>query len=159
MKKFIRRPAVQAILGWILAAYMSLIRHSVRWRHEGLEKVAPVLRGEAGVVALLWHGRIPVALTIAPVLKQTKLAHCLVSPSADGEFFAQAMAHNGFPSIRASSAKKGDSAPGSAAVANPEENYVAAAVKIEICKTAKAWSKTSTSCFTTTAPSTPRSRR
>ena len=117
MKKFIRRPAVQAILGWILAAYMSLIRHSVRWRHEGLEKVAPVLRGEAGVVALLWHGRIPVALTIAPVLKQTKLAHCLVSPSADGEFFAQAMAHNGFPSIRASSAKKGDSAKARALVA------------------------------------------
>ncbi len=34
-------------------------------------------------------------------------------------------AASGFPA-----AKKGDSAPGSAAVANPEENYVAAAVKI-----------------------------
>nr|QQZ49867.1 DUF374 domain-containing protein [Phenylobacterium glaciei] len=57
------------------------------------------------------------ALTVAPVLKQAKLAHCLVSPSADGEFFAQAMAHNGFPSIRASSAKKGDSAKARAVVA------------------------------------------
>lgn len=117
MKKFIRRPAVQATLGWILAGYMGLIRHSVRWRHEGLENANPVLRAEPGVIALLWHGRIPVALTIAPVLKQTKLANCLVSPSADGEFFAQAMAHNGFPSIRASSAKKGDSAKARALVA------------------------------------------
>ena len=117
MKKFIRRPAVQAFLGWVLAGYMSLIRHSVRWRHEGLESANAVLTGERGVIALLWHGRIPVALTVAPILKQTKLAHCLVSPSADGEFFAQAMAHNGFPSIRASSAKKGDSAKARAVVA------------------------------------------
>lgn len=117
MKTFIRRPAVQAVLGWVLAGYMGLIRHSVRWRHENLEAVNPVLRAEPGVIALLWHGRIPVALTVAPVLKQAKRAYCLVSPSADGEFFAQAMAHNGFPSIRASSAKKGDSAKARAVVA------------------------------------------
>jgi len=117
VKKFIRRPAVQAFLGWVLAGYMSLIRHSVRWRHENLEPANTVLRAEPGVITLLWHGRIPVALTVAPILKQTKLAHCLVSPSADGEFFAQAMAHNGFPSIRASSAKKGDSAKARAVVA------------------------------------------
>ena len=117
MKTFIRRPAVQAFLGWVLAGYMGLIRHSVRWTHENLEGANAVLAAEPGVIALLWHGRIPVALTIAPILKQTKLAHCLVSPSADGEFFAQAMAHNGFPSIRASSAKKGDSAKARAVVA------------------------------------------
>nr|QQZ49866.1 hypothetical protein JKL49_24630 [Phenylobacterium glaciei] len=48
MKKFIRRPAVQAFLGWVLAGYMSLIRHSVRWRHEGLESANAVLTAEPG---------------------------------------------------------------------------------------------------------------
>lgn len=117
MKSFIRRPGVQAFLGWVLAGYMSLIRTTVRWRHQGLEPAHAVLRAETGVIVLLWHGRIPVALTVAPILKQIKQAKCLVSPSADGEFFAQAMAHNGFPSIRASSAKKGDSAKARAVVA------------------------------------------
>ena len=117
MKKFIRRPGVQGFLGWVLAGYMSLIRHSVRWRHENVAAAEAVLSDTPGVIALLWHGRIPVALTVAPVLRAVKQGRCLVSPSADGEFFAQAMAHNHFPSIRASSAKKGDSAKARALIA------------------------------------------
>nr|WP_272887025.1 DUF374 domain-containing protein [Phenylobacterium aquaticum] len=42
---------------------------------------------------------------------------CLVSPSSDGEFIAQALARARFPAIRASSAKKGDSAKARAVVA------------------------------------------
>ena len=117
MKAFIRSGIMQAILGWILAGYMSLIRLTVRWRHENLAAARAVLTADAGVIVLLWHGRIPVALTIAPYLRETKEGRCLVSPSADGEFFAQAMAHNHFPSIRASSAKKGDSAKARAVIA------------------------------------------
>jgi lysophospholipid acyltransferase (LPLAT)-like uncharacterized protein len=117
VKSFIRRPAVQAVLGRVLAGYMSLVRRTVRWRHQNLDAARTVLAAEPGVIALLWHGRIPIALTIAPILRQTKQGRCLVSPSADGEFFAQAMGHNHFPSIRASSAKKGDSAKARATVA------------------------------------------
>ncbi|WP_309646654.1 lysophospholipid acyltransferase family protein [Phenylobacterium sp.] len=116
MKALLRHPATQVVLGWIFHAYMVLIRRTVRWRHENIECVDGVLASGQGALALCWHGRIPVALAVAKVWWKKPRA-CLVSPSGDGEFFAQAMAHAKFPSIRASSAKKGDSAKARAVVA------------------------------------------
>ncbi|MEW6016595.1 MAG: lysophospholipid acyltransferase family protein [Pseudomonadota bacterium] len=120
MKGLLRRPGVQAVLGWILAAYLKLILHTVRWRHVNLACVEPNLAGQEGALALFWHGRIPLCLSIAPQWwrKNTK---ALISPSADGEFIAQALAHSGFPAIRMSSAKKGDTAKARAAVAGFRE--------------------------------------
>lgn len=120
MKGLLRRPGVQAVLGWILAAYLKLILRTVRWRHVNLACVEPNLAGDEGALALFWHGRIPLCLSIAPQWwrKNTK---ALISPSADGEFIAQALAHSGFPAIRMSSAKKGDTAKARAAVAGFRE--------------------------------------
>lgn len=120
MKGLLRRPGVQAVLGWILAAYLKLILRTVRWRHVNLACVEPNLAGQEGALALFWHGRIPLCLSIAPQWwrKNTK---ALISPSADGEFIAQALAHSGFPAIRMSSAKKGDTAKVRAAVAGFRE--------------------------------------
>lgn len=120
MKGLLRRPGVQAVLGWILAAYLKLILRTVRWRHVNPACVEPNLAGQEGALALFWHGRIPLCLSIAPQWwrKNTK---ALISPSADGEFIAQALAHSGFPAIRMSSAKKGDTAKARAAVAGFRE--------------------------------------
>jgi lysophospholipid acyltransferase (LPLAT)-like uncharacterized protein len=85
-----------------------------------LECVEPVLAGESGALALFWHGRIPLCLATAPQWwrKRTK---AMISPSADGEFIAQALARSGFPAIRVSSAKPGDTAKARAAVAGFRE--------------------------------------
>lgn len=126
MKKLLRSDAVQAFLGWLLGAYIRVILATVRWRHENLECVEPVLAGETGAVALFWHGRIPLCLATAPQWwrKRTK---ALISPSADGEFIAQALAMAGFPAIRISTAKPGDTAKARQAVAAFREaiNHVA----------------------------------
>lgn len=117
MKALLRNGGVQAFLGWVLAAYLRVVLRTVRWRHENLACVEPNLAGNGeGAVALFWHGRIPLCLATAPQWwrKQTR---ALISPSADGEFIAQALAHSGFPAIRASSAKAGDSAKARAVVA------------------------------------------
>lgn len=116
MKGLFRHPAVQAGLGWLLGAYIRLILATVRWRHENLACVEPVLAGEAGAVALFWHGRIPLCLAMAPQWwrKRTK---ALISPSADGEFIARALAMARFPAIRISTAKPGDTAKARQAVA------------------------------------------
>lgn len=121
MKAFLRSPATQTALGWILAAYLKLALRTIRWRHENLEAVEPTLApGGGGAVALFWHGRIPLCLATAPQWwrKQTR---ALISPSADGEFIAQALGRAGFPAIRGSSAKKGDSAKARAMVATFRE--------------------------------------
>ena len=120
MKAFLRSDAVQGALGVLLWAYLQLILATVRWRHENLAAVEPVLAGDSGALALFWHGRLPLTLAVAPqwLRKRTK---ALISPSADGEFLAKAMAMSGFPAIRMSSAKKGDAAKARTAVAGLRE--------------------------------------
>lgn len=117
MKRLLRSDGVQAVLGWVLGIYLRLILRTVRWRHENVACVEPVLADDTkGAIALFWHGRIPLCLATAPQWwrKRTK---CLISPSADGEFIARALDMSGFPAIRVSSAKRGDAAKARAAVA------------------------------------------
>lgn len=117
MKKLLRSDGVQAILGWLLGTYLRLVLRTVRWRHENLACVEPVLADDTtGAIALFWHGRIPLCLATAPQWWR-KRTRCLVSPSADGEFIARALDMSGFPAIRVSSAKKGDTAKARQAVA------------------------------------------
>jgi lysophospholipid acyltransferase (LPLAT)-like uncharacterized protein len=116
VKKLLRSDGVQAFLGWVLGSYIRLILNTVRWRHENVACVEPVLAGDNGAIALFWHGRIPLCLATAPQWWR-KRTRAFVSPSADGEFIAQALAMAGFPAIRVSSAKKGDSAKARQAVA------------------------------------------
>ena len=116
MKGLLRSGAVQALLGWSLGVYIRIILATVRWRHENLACVEPVLSGEAGAIALFWHGRIPLCLATAPQWwrKNTK---AMISQSADGQFIATALEMAGFPAIRISSAKKGDAQKARQAVA------------------------------------------
>lgn len=116
MKSLLRNDGVQAFLGWVLGTYLRVILRTVRWRHENVACVEPVLAGDSGAIALFWHGRIPLCLATAPQWWR-KRTRAFVSPSADGEFIAQALAMSGFPAIRISSAKKGDSAKARQAVA------------------------------------------
>lgn len=126
MKALLRSDGVQAFLGWVLGTYIRLILKTVRWTHENVECVEPVLAGEAGAVALFWHGRIPLCLATAPQWwrKETK---ALISPSSDGQFIATALEMAGFPGIRISTAKPGDTAKARQAVAAFREaiNHVA----------------------------------
>ena len=116
MKKVIRSAPAQAVLGWALGVYIRVMLETIRWRHENLGCVESVLAGSDGVIGLMWHGRIPLSLSVAPQWwrKRTKI---LVSPSVDGEFIARALRMNRFGSIRGSSAKPGDSAKARQAVA------------------------------------------
>jgi lysophospholipid acyltransferase (LPLAT)-like uncharacterized protein len=109
MKSFLRSAAVQTTLGWLLGGYIRLILRTVRWRHHNLEALTPVLNSETGIVACFWHGRIPLCMSTAPQW-WTRRTRALISPSADGQFIATALEINGFPAVRGSSAKPGDSA-------------------------------------------------
>ena len=115
MKRFLRSDGVQAGLGWLLGTYMRLVLRTVRWRHENVACVEPVLAGPSGAIALFWHGRIPLGLAPTPQWER-KRTKCLISPSADGEFISRALAMSGFGAIRASSAKPGDAAKARQAV-------------------------------------------
>jgi lysophospholipid acyltransferase (LPLAT)-like uncharacterized protein len=117
VKKLLRKPGVQAFLGWVLWLNLALVRRTTRWRHEGLDRIAPVLETGQPAIGLFWHGRIPLCLGLAQVWWKREGLRCLISPSGDGEFVAQALARARFPAIRASSARKGDAAKARAIVA------------------------------------------
>jgi len=109
LKAILRNTHVQTFLGWVLGGYLILILRSVRWRHENLEAVERSLNASSGgLIGLLWHGRIPLSLATAPQWWRRN-TRALISASADGEFLAQAVDRAGFPAIRGSSAKRGDS--------------------------------------------------
>jgi hypothetical protein len=117
MKALFKSDAVQTLLGWMLGVYIRVILATVRWTHVNVECVEPVLASPTdGAIALFWHGRIPLCLSTAPQWwrKDTK---AMISPSSDGQFLAAALKMAGFPGIRVSSAKKGDSAKARLAVA------------------------------------------
>jgi len=116
LKGLLRNDGVQAFLGWMLGTYFRVILRTVRWRHENLACVEPVLAGESGAIGLFWHGRVPLCLATAPQWWR-KRTRAFVSPSSDGQFIADALAMSGFPAIRISSAKKGDAAKARQAVA------------------------------------------
>jgi len=107
---------VQAVLGWLLGIYLKLILRTVRWRHENLADVEPVLTRPGGAIGAFWHGRVPICLGIWPQWER-KPTSALISPSRDGEFIARALAMSRCGAIRISSARKGDAAKSRAAVA------------------------------------------
>ena len=117
MKNLLRNPGVQTFLSWVLWLHLVVTLKSRRWTHDNVECVEPVLTNGKPAIGLFWHGGIPLCLGLAPIWWRRDKVRCMVSPSADGEFIAQALSRAGFPAIRTSSAKKGDSGKARAAVA------------------------------------------
>ncbi len=75
-------------MGWLVAAYMRLIRVTTRWDVQGLEHIKPVWERGGGLVACLWHSRLMLAYSSWPLDAQK--AGILISRSNDGEFVAKA---------------------------------------------------------------------
>lgn len=109
----LRNPLIQRVLSSILTAWMRFCFATIRWSHEGREHAEGVWAAQGGVICAFWHSRI--ALSPASWdLTRAQPTKALVSLSSDGQFLAHALAQQGFPAIRGSSANKdkGDAAKG-----------------------------------------------
>lgn len=109
----LRNPLIQRVLSSILTAWMRFCFGTIRWTHEGREHAEGVWAAQGGVICAFWHSRI--ALSPASWdLTRAQPTKALVSLSSDGQFLAHALAQQGFPAIRGSSANKdkGDAAKG-----------------------------------------------
>jgi lysophospholipid acyltransferase (LPLAT)-like uncharacterized protein len=96
---------VQGVLAWTLAQWMRFCFATIRWTHENQGLAEGVWARGGGVLAVFWHSRIGLSPACWPLDRATP-AKALISLSADGEFIAKAVARQGFPAVRGSSANK-----------------------------------------------------
>ena len=101
----LRNPAVQSALAWTLAKWMRFCFATIRWIHVNQGAAEAVWDQGGGVLCVFWHSRIGLAPACWP-LDRAQPAKALISLSADGEFIAKAVARQGFPAVRGSSANK-----------------------------------------------------
>ena len=101
----LRNPTVQTILAWTLAQWMRFCFATIRWTYENEAVAEAVWDKGGGVLCAFWHSRIGLSPACWP-LGRAQPAKALISLSADGEFIAKAVARQGFPAVRGSSANK-----------------------------------------------------
>lgn len=101
----LRHPAIQSAVAWLLATWMRFCFATIRWTHENEAVAEAVWARGGGVLCTFWHSRIALAPASWP-LDRAQPAKALISLSADGEFIAKAVARQGFPAVRGSSANK-----------------------------------------------------
>lgn len=102
-KRFMRSRAVQLIFGWIVAAWMTLVKYTTRWDISGAEAVQPIIDGGNGFIALTWHSRF--MMLTAAWKKDWQLPHVLISRSRDGAIVAHTSHFLGLKTIRGSAKK------------------------------------------------------
>ena len=101
----LRNPLIQSILSSVLAAWMKFCFATIRWTYEGRGHAEQVWSDGGGVICAFWHSRIGLSPACWP-LDLAQPAKALISLSPDGQFIAKAVALQGFPAVRGSSANK-----------------------------------------------------
>lgn len=103
-KRFMRSNAVQITIGWLVAAYMTLVKYTTRWDVERADHVQDIIDGGKGFIALTWHSRF--MMLTAAWKKNYQLPHVLISRSRDGAIVAHTSRFLGLKTIRGSANKK-----------------------------------------------------
>jgi len=102
-KRFMRSNAVQITIGWLVAAYMTLVKYTTRWDIERADQVQHIIEDGKGVIALVWHSRF---MMLTSAWKKTyQLPYVLISRSRDGNIVAHASHYLGLKTIRGSAKK------------------------------------------------------
>lgn len=104
-KRFMRSKPVQATLGFILAAYMVLVKYTTRWSVERMDQVQPIIDSGQGAIGLTWHSRF--MMLNAAWKKKWQNPHILISLSRDGALVAYTTKFLGIQTIRGSARKAG----------------------------------------------------
>lgn len=103
-KRFMRSAAVKRIIGWLVAAYMTLVKYTTRWDVQRAEHVTDITGNGKGVIALVWHSRF--MMLTAAWKKRFQLPYVLISRSRDGDIVAHTSHFLGLKTIRGSAKSK-----------------------------------------------------
>lgn len=93
----------QAILGWLAAGLIRLLRLTLRLHHHGDETLRQWERTGSHFVLAFWHRH----LLLMPYSYRGRRISVMVSQSRDGELIARAVGHLGIDTARGSSSRGG----------------------------------------------------
>jgi len=102
-KRFMRSNAMKLAIGWLVAAYMTLVKYTTRWDVQRAEQVEDIVGNGKGVIALVWHSRF--MMLTAAWKKKFQLPYVLISRSRDGDVVAHTSHFLGLKTIRGSAKK------------------------------------------------------
>jgi lysophospholipid acyltransferase (LPLAT)-like uncharacterized protein len=118
LKRLLRRPAVQALLEWLMAGYLSFALRTTRWTMVGGERLTPFLVGQPAVIAF-WHECLPLMPALFRLARRQApgLKVCaLVSRHADGRVLGGLLRRFGMEVVHGSSSRDGRDRGGTASV-------------------------------------------
>ena len=101
IKSVIAAAPVRNTIAALVAGYMKLVKHTVRWEVHGRQHVETHWQNPQGVILAFWHGRLMGAISTWPVpLQPVKV---LVSRSSHGDLITRTADMLGVGTIRGSS--------------------------------------------------------
>jgi lysophospholipid acyltransferase (LPLAT)-like uncharacterized protein len=112
LKRFLKRPGVQAALAALLAAWLAFVHRATRWQVVLHPETRALLDAGRPIILALWHERLPPLVcqwTRYPERGQgPKLPlHFVISGHRDGRMIAAIAARLGVPSIEGSTSRGG----------------------------------------------------
>ncbi|MEM9100526.1 MAG: lysophospholipid acyltransferase family protein [Pseudomonadota bacterium] len=95
----------RAISSWLAAQYIGLVARTTRWETHGWEQIDALIdQEERGIIAAIWHGRLFMSATYAPIERRKSIA--VVSNNSDGQLICDIVAHWGIVAVRGSTYDK-----------------------------------------------------
>jgi lysophospholipid acyltransferase (LPLAT)-like uncharacterized protein len=106
-KRLLDNPAVRAVVAWLAAGYVRLIRSTTRWTVERPPATDAILAGRRPYIGCFWHGRMIMAAAAMP---PGRTVHVLTSGHRDGVLVSRVIAHLGVDTVSGSSRRGGAAA-------------------------------------------------
>lgn len=99
-KRLMRSTMMQALLGGLVALWMTFVKYTTRWEIRYPERVQPIIEGGEGLIALTFHSRF--LLLTSAWKKHYQHPHVLISRSRDGAIVAWTCRWLGLSTVRGS---------------------------------------------------------
>ena len=106
-KRLLDNPVVRAVVAWLAANYVRLIRATTRWTVERPPATEDILAARQPFIGCFWHGRMAMMAAAQP---RSRPVHILISGHRDGVLVSRAVAHLNVNTISGSSRRGGASA-------------------------------------------------
>lgn len=99
-KRLMRSAFMQALIGGLVAAWMTLVKYTTRWEVLHADRAEPVISSAQGFIALTFHSRF--LLLTSAWKKRFQHPHVLISKSRDGAVVAWTCRWLGLSTVRGS---------------------------------------------------------